>query len=130
MQSKNELVALIIDDMKVARIKLIEACRLAGIPKIIEATNGREAWNYMAKENLVPSIILSDFNMPDMNGLEFLELVRGSKSTESVPVIFVTAEAEKKFIFQAVSTGVTEIIIKPYDNKALVEKIESVLKKS
>ena len=118
---------LIVDDMKLARVRLAKVCQTLGFKSIIEAANGREAWQAITGNNLKPKLILTDYNMPDMNGMEFLETVRANELIKSVPVIFITAESQIESIMTAVSKGVTEFIIKPFTDDVLVSKIKYIM---
>ena len=124
-----EKTALVVDDMKLARLRMSEACRTIGLKNIIEASSGKEAWAKISGDNIVPDVILTDYNMPDMDGLQFLELVRKNEKTKSVPVLFVTSETEITFIMKAVSVGVTEFVVKPFADDLLVQKIKAIMPK-
>ncbi len=121
--------ALVVDDMKLARLRLIKVCEAVGFNSIIEASNGAEAWKTLSTNNLKPSIILTDYNMPDMNGIEFLEKVRAFDLTKTVPVVFITSESQMDLILAAVTMGVTEFVVKPFSDEVLVKKIRNILTK-
>lgn len=125
-QDKN-LTVLIIDDMKLVRLRLFQLCTKLGFKNILEAENGLAAWNIIKGNNTIPSLILTDYNMPDMNGLKFLEQVRSHDSTKNIPVIFITAEGEKNLIIDALSLGVTDFVVKPFSDDVLTEKIKSAI---
>jgi two-component system, chemotaxis family, chemotaxis protein CheY len=130
MQSIADKVALVVDDMKLARLRMSEACRTVGLKTIVEAASGKEAWDKISNDKIVPDLILTDYNMPDMDGLQFLDLVRKNEKTKSVPVLFVTSETEITFIMKAVSVGVTEFVVKPFADDLLVQKIKAIMPKS
>lgn len=129
MQLLENASVLVVDDMKLARLRLKEVCETVGFKNILEATNGKEAWKQLADAKTPPVLILTDFNMPDMDGLGFLELVRKNEVTKNTPVLFVTSETEISFIMKAVAAGVTEFVVKPFADEILIQKIKSILKK-
>ena len=118
---------LIVDDMKLARLRVRKVCEDMGFYPISEAASGAEAWQGIGDLRVKPDLILTDYNMPDMNGIQFLERVRKHEEISGVPVIFITSEGEKELIITAVSLGVTDFVVKPFADHLLVEKIQSVM---
>jgi len=128
--SQNSLdTVVIVDDMKLARLRLVKVCQSLGFKNIIEAANGKEAWQAIASNNLKPNLILTDYNMPDMNGMQFLETVRSNDHTKGVPVMFITSESQMDLIMTAVTMGVTEFVVKPFHDDVLITKIKNILAK-
>ncbi|MBC7712110.1 MAG: response regulator [Rhizobacter sp.] len=124
--SKKILVA---DDTAFLRTSLIKDLVDLGFDKgnILECENGRVAYDNLiasAEKNDHFDLILSDWNMPKLNGLEFLKLVRGSKKYFSdIPFILITTVSEKEKIVEALSYNVSSYIIKPIQLKKLQETI-------
>lgn len=129
MSQNNLNTVLIVDDMKLARLRLVKVCQTLGFKSIIEAANGKEAWQAIASNNLKPNLILTDYNMPDMNGMQFLETVRANELTKDVPVMFITSESQMDLIMAAVSMGVTEFVVKPFHDDVLITKIRNIMTK-
>lgn len=129
MSQNNLNTVIVVDDMKLARLRLVKVCQTLGFKSIIEAANGREAWHSIATNNLKPNLILTDYNMPDMNGMEFLETVRANELTKNVPVMFITSESQMDLIMTAVTMGVTEFVVKPFHDDILITKIKNILSK-
>jgi PleD family two-component response regulator len=119
---------LIVDDMKLARLKLSQICKNLGFTQILEAANGEEAMTILGK--IKPVLILSDYNMPVMNGLELLQRVRETPAMVKIPVIFITSESERTLILSAVTLGVAEYVVKPFTDEILQQKIKEVLSKA
>jgi two-component system chemotaxis response regulator CheY len=71
-------------------------------------------------------LIVSDWNMPNMTGLEFLKTVRADPKFKHLPFLMVTAEAEKENIIEAVKAGVSNYIVKPFTGQALKDKLEKI----
>jgi two-component system chemotaxis response regulator CheY len=127
MYHGKSMTVLIIDDMKLVRLRLFQLCTKLGFQNILEAENGQLAWQKLSAKNAIPDIILTDYNMPDMNGLEFLEKVRSHETTKNVPVIFITAEGEKNLLIEALTLGVTDFVVKPFSDDVLTEKIKAAI---
>lgn len=132
MNSQHGMV-LIVDDNEVVREVVRSVVKALGFSKIVEAENGSEAWSEVQRamtgeKNL--RLVISDVDMPAMNGLEFLSKLRKHPHTNHLPVIMLTAHAEREIIIQAVHGGVTGYIIKPFDMETVRTRIEETLSKS
>ncbi len=98
-----------------------------GLRNIIEAENGALAWNEITKsiaENAPFELVVSDWNMPTMTGIELLKSVRADSVMKIVPFVLLTAEAEKSQIVDALQAGVSNYIIKPFTPATFREKLE------
>ena len=115
---------LLVDDSKTMRTVQSKILTQLGYSEIREAENGVDAWNKV--EELMPELILLDWNMPEMNGLEFLKKLRASG--ETVPVIMVTTESEKARVIEAVKAGVNNYVIKPFTPDQIGTVIDETLK--
>jgi two-component system chemotaxis response regulator CheY len=129
MSQNNLDTVVVVDDMKLARLRLVKVCQTIGFKSIVEAANGKEAWNTITTNSLKPNLILTDYNMPDMNGMEFLETVRSNEVTKNVPVMFITSESQMDLIMTAVTMGVTEFVVKPFHDDVLITKIKNIMAK-
>ncbi|GMT43154.1 MAG: response regulator [bacterium] len=121
-----KLRVLVIDDF--ATMRKIEKNILGqlGIKNIDEADDGSTALPKLQANQY--DIVLLDWNMPTMTGLELLKAVRADENLKSIPVIMVTAEALKDNIVAAAQAGVNDYIVKPFTAATLEEKIKKVLK--
>jgi len=113
---------------------VIGALAALGLLKVSEAEDGAVAWPLIeqaAAEGDPFQLIVSDWNMPQMQGIELLKKVRGSENAavKKTPFILVTAEAEQKNIVEAVQAGVSNYIVKPFSPAAFGEKVAAVFKK-
>lgn len=116
---------LIVDDFK-TMLKIIEnLLRQLGFRQIDEATDGVRALE-MVKTNKY-DLILSDWNMEPMNGLDLLKAIRAHEPTKTTPVILITAESKVENIVAAKQAGVNNYIVKPFNANTLKEKISAVL---
>ncbi|MGE4131922.1 MAG: PleD family two-component system response regulator [Bdellovibrionales bacterium] len=117
---------LIVDDMKTVRLKLKKICEEIGIQQIFEASDGQQALEVL--QGMKIDLVVSDWNMPNMTGLELVEKMRGSSKTIDTPVIFVTSENEKSAILKSLMNGVTDYVVKPFPDTIIKQKICTVLK--
>ncbi len=120
------LHVLIIDDF--ATMRKIERNILSqlGIKNVDEADDGTTALPKIQQTNY--DVILLDWNMPQMSGLELLKAVRSNPNTKNVPIIMVTAEALKDNIVAAAQAGVNDYVVKPFTAAVLEDKLAKVLK--
>jgi two-component system chemotaxis response regulator CheY len=116
---------LIVDDMRMTRMKLRKICTELGIKNISEAVDGMQALEMMV--NSKPDLLLSDWNMPNISGIELIKKIRDNPALSDVPVIFITAEAEKNSIIKSLQFGVSDYILKPFNDENVKAKICSAL---
>lgn len=115
---------LIVDDFATMRHIVRRALTAMGFQNITEASDGVEALAKLEHEHF--NFIISDWNMPNMMGIEFLRRVRADTRHKSVPFLMVTAEAKRENILEAASAGVSQYIVKPFTVDALQEKMEAI----
>jgi len=123
---------LIIDDMKTMRMVMKKHLKTIGFADITEADDGATAWPLieMAASGGAPfQLILSDWNMPQMQGIDLLKKVRAHNSLKKSPFIMVTAETEKTQIMEAIKAGVSNYLMKPFTVESLTERLEQTYKK-
>jgi len=115
--------AIVIDDSTAMRRIL---CRIVGQFgfEVCEAGNGREALDVLAASDPVPELALIDWNMPQMNGLEFIQAVRKDPRYTRLTLLMVTTESEQSQIVRALAAGAHEYLIKPFTADAVAEKLE------
>lgn len=114
---------LVVDDSRVVRRvarRILEAHGFA----VEEAEDGRKALE--ACQRRLPDCVLLDWNMPVMNGLEFLKAVRAEFGSEEPPVVFCTTETDMDFIEKAIESGAQEYVMKPFDEEILLGKLARV----
>lgn len=117
---------LIVDDMKTVRMKLKQVCKDVGVENIYEAVDGQQALQLL--EGLSVDLILSDWNMPNMTGIELVAKIREIPALTKTPVIFITSENEKGAILKSLMSGVTDYIVKPFPDAIVKQKICALLK--
>lgn len=117
------------DDAPAMREFVSMQLRTLGFNRIYQAKNGKEALELVdshVQKEIPIELIISDWNMPEMTGLEFLKHVRANKLTSHVPFILLTAETEKAQVTEAVMSGVSNYILKPFTAKSFEEKLKAV----
>jgi two-component system chemotaxis response regulator CheY len=98
-----------------------------GFDNITEAVDGADALNKLQSEEF--KFVISDWNMPNMMGIELLRAIRGDDKLKSLPFLMVTAEAQKDNIIEAAKAGVSQYIIKPFTVDSLEQKIDAIFSK-
>lgn len=116
---------LIVDDFATMRRIMKNILKQLGYTNITEADDGTTALEALEKGNF--DLIISDWNMPKMTGLELLKKVRASGPHTSVPFLMVTAEAQKQNVIEAVQAGVSNYVVKPFTAEAIAEKLNKIL---
>jgi two-component system chemotaxis response regulator CheY len=116
---------LIVDDSRVMRQIVIRTLRQAGLDghDVVEAENGRQGLDAVAAH--APDLILSDWNMPEMTGIEFLHALRGNGGT--TPFGFVTSEGTPEMVAKAQEGGALFVITKPFTAESFREQLAPVL---
>lgn len=120
---------LVVDDMFTMRKLIVKICQDLGFSKITEAEGGQTAWETVRSAQSHFGLIISDWNMPNGNGLDFLKRVRADSRLKYLPFIMITAEAEQVQVVEAVKSGVSNYIVKPFIADQLRDKLEAVHKK-
>lgn len=127
MPYNKDMRVLVVDDFSTMRRIIKNILRQLGFTNIIEADDGSTAWETLNKEHI--DFIISDWNMPQMPGIELLRKVRSSESFASLPFLMVTAEAQQENIIEAVQAKVSNYIVKPFTAETLGQKIDKIFDK-
>lgn len=115
---------LVVDDFATMRRILKNILRQLGFTNISEADDGKNALNMLKKKKF--DLILCDWNMPEMPGIELLKQVRADDGLKNTPFVMITAEAKKENILAAVQAGVNNYVVKPFTAETISEKLEKV----
>jgi two-component system chemotaxis response regulator CheY len=126
MSVNKNLKILIVDDFATMRKVIRNLLKQGGFENIVEAEDGVAALKVLESQKV--DFIISDWNMPNMSGLELLKAVRADEELKEMPFLMVTAEALKDNIVAAVKAGVSNYIVKPFTAEVLNEKIEKIVK--
>lgn len=120
---------LVVDDMLTMRKIVTKGLKDMGFSDIKEAADGNLAWAVMEAPDSQIQLIVSDWNMPNCSGLDFLKKVRADARFKSIPFILLTAEAEAHQVKEAIMAGVSNYITKPFTGDVLKAKLEQTFKK-
>jgi two-component system, chemotaxis family, chemotaxis protein CheY len=127
MPAAAALKVLIVDDQFSVRQMTRMTLEQIGIKQIHESENGKDA---MTKAGVQPlDLIISDYNMPEMDGLGLLKAVRGHPAARKVPFILLTGRGDRELVVKAAQAGVNNYLVKPFTTAILREKIEQVMGK-
>jgi len=120
-----KLKFLIVDDSITMRRIIVNTLRNLGFEDFIEAEDGRDALAKMHAED--PDFIITDWNMPNITGLEFVKAVRSDEKYGDIPILMVTTRGMKQDILDALRAKVNSYIIKPFTPATVREKINQIL---
>jgi two-component system chemotaxis response regulator CheY len=115
---------LVVDDAAAMRRIIKSALNELGFTNIREAENGRMALDELKRKKA--DLVVSDWNMPVMTGIDLLKAIRADDGLKSIPILMVTAEAKPENIMEAVKAGVNNYIVKPFTAKTLQEKLNKI----
>jgi len=124
MAVNTSMRVLIVDDFSTMRRIIKNILRQLGFNNIVEADDGTAAWEILTKDQV--EFIISDWNMPQMTGIELLRKVRASEEFGDLPFLMVTAEAQQENIIEAVQAKVSNYIVKPFTAETLGQKINKI----
>ena len=115
---------LIVDDFSTMRRIIKNILRQLDLNNVVEADDGTTAWEVLNKDHI--DFIISDWNMPQMTGIELLRKVRASEDFGHLPFLMVTAEAQQSNIIEAAQARVTNYIVKPFTAETMKQKIDKI----
>ena len=118
---------LVVDDMSTMRRIIKNVLKQIGYTSVEEAPDGKEALKKLKGGGF--GLVVTDWNMPVMTGLELLKAIRADAELKILPVLMVTAEAQKENIIEAIQAGVSNYVVKPFTAEALLEKLTKVFAK-
>jgi len=117
---------LVVDDSQTMRRIVNNALKNIGYEDILEAEDGKDAIGKLYTEKI--DFIITDWNMPNMSGLEFTKAVRGDEQYSHLPILMVTTRGMKEDVVEALQSRVNNYIVKPFTPQVLKEKIDQILK--
>lgn len=121
----HEHVIITVDDSSTMRRIIKNTLTKLGFTNVLEAANGVEGLDVLAKNNV--DMIITDWNMPEMDGLTFVKTIRSKEEFKDTPILMVTTEAAKEDILTALRSGVNNYVVKPFTPDTLQEKVNKLL---
>ena len=121
---------IVVDDMPAMRSIVRNMLEDMGFTRIVEAEDGELAWHLIRNAAATPAeaigLVIADWNMPGMSGVDLLRAVRSSAATRAVPFLMVTAKGDNAHIAEAVRAGVTDYVVKPFSGAQLGDKLSQL----
>ncbi len=117
---------LVVDDSLTMRRIVVNALKGLGFEQVVEAQDGKDAVAKLMTEGA--SFIITDWNMPEMSGLELTRWIRSNGQFEQLPILMITTRGNKDDVIEAMKARVNNYIVKPFTAPKLKEKIELILK--
>ena len=127
MSNPSDLKFLIVDDFSTMRRIVRGLLKEMGCNNADEAEDGAAALAMLKAQKF--DFVVSDINMPNMNGFDLLKAIKAEESLKHIPVLMVTAEARKEDIVLAAQTGASGYIVKPFTKATLEEKVQKIVQK-
>jgi len=124
-RTHNKIRIMIVDDFSGMRTILKHTLHLLGYEQVVEARGGQDALEKLKQPPC--ELIISDWTMQKMSGLEFHSALRNNPELQNVPFLLITAKSERDNVIEAAHAGVTHYMIKPFSAEALQEKIRDIL---
>lgn len=122
-----KIKVLVVDDFPTMRRIVKNLLKQLGFENIDEAENGEDALRKLKGGDY--GLVVSDWNMPVMEGIELLKHIRNDPNLKDIPFLMVTAEAEKEKVIEAIKAGVDNYVVKPFTGEVLKEKLEKIAQK-
>jgi two-component system chemotaxis response regulator CheY len=117
---------LVAEDMVGIRKMVTGALRQIGFTEITEAADGKLAWEHLNEAFTPTGLIVSDWMMPNMSGLDLLKKVRADERFATIPFLMLTAEAQQAQIIEAIKAGVSSYVVKPFAFETLQSRLEAM----
>lgn len=125
--AKEKVKILVVDDFPTMRRIVMNLLKEIGYVQFAQAEDGVKAWE--AVQGTQFDLIVSDWNMPNMTGIDFLRKVRSSERFKAIPFLLITAEAKRSQIFEAAEAGTDGYIVKPFTAGTLMEKLNKIIER-
>ncbi len=118
---------LVVDDFATMRRIIKNILKQLGMNDVEEAEDGEQAFKKLQAGKF--DFLITDWNMPNCTGLELLKMVRADEKLKAMPVLMVTAEAEKEQVIEAIKSGVNNYVMKPFTSDVLKQKLDKIFNK-
>jgi len=119
---------LVVDDSVTMRRIVTNSLKTLGYSNFVEAVDGQDAISKIEADSSI-NFVITDWNMPNMTGLELTQAIRGNPATENMQILMVTTRGVKDDILQALQAKVNKYVVKPFTPKVLKEKLDQIISK-
>lgn len=123
-----EFKFLVVDDSVTMRRIVVNSLKALGYTSYVEAADGAEALSTLQGDSSI-NFVITDWNMPNMTGLELTQAIRGNSNLASLPILMVTTRGVKEDIVQALQAKVNNYVVKPFTPQVLKEKLDQIVEK-
>jgi two-component system chemotaxis response regulator CheY len=123
-----DLKFLVVDDSVTMRRIVTNSLKTLGYSAFVEAVDGQDALNKIQADSSI-NFVITDWNMPNMTGLELTQAIRSNPATEELPILMVTTRGVKDDILQALQAKVNNYVVKPFTPQVLKEKLDQIISK-
>jgi two-component system chemotaxis response regulator CheY len=123
---KKDLTVLVVDDEPTMRFIMRRILKQMGFDNVIEASDGAQAMKCLGSDHV--GLVVADWNMPKVSGLELLKAIRADPAICDMPVLMVTGEAKADQVRQALNAGATQYIVKPFTAQVFEDRIGKIVK--
>ena len=123
---------LVVDDSSAVRSLVKQQLSALGFRNVVEAENGKEALEKLDglyKAGVELHLLIVDWNMPEMNGIDLLLNLKNHEKYKTIPFLMITSESETENVIKAIVLGVTDFVVKPFDENLLSEKLNAIWKR-
>ena len=120
----SEMKILVVDDSPTMRQIVRSSLKELGYTNVVEADGGLAAIDRLRHD--IFDFVITDWNMPDLMGIDLLRQIRGNSTLHHLPVLMITAEASKECVLEAVKAGVNNFVLKPFTTQILEDKIRKI----
>lgn len=122
-----DITVLVVDDSDSMRTTVKSILREIGFLNISEASDGIHALSQLKHGGI--DVLISDWNMPNMDGITLVRMIRGDDALKNMIVLMVTAEADREHVVEAIKVGIDDYIVKPFTGDVLQKKLEKIFEK-
>lgn len=127
MKSRKDISILVVEDSFNIRSAMVRFLRENGYTTVHIAGDGQEALGILRREQV--NLLISDWDMPNVSGLDLLKRVRGGPQTKDLPFLMVTMKGTKQEILDAIKAGVSDYMVKPFSAQTLMDKVNKIVAK-
>ncbi len=119
------LKVLVVDDLSTVRKVVAKILANIGITNVLQAKDGQEAFELVQRDR--PDVIITDWEMPRLTGIELVKKLRAVTETATIPVLLITSHGQREKVLEAANCGISDFIVKPFGEEVIQKKLLAVL---